>query len=297
MGTLPATIGRSTPPPQGSGRSLIPGRLLTHIILIFACLTILLPVLWTARSSFAPDEFAYRPADMSFSPTFDNYRQIFVELSFQRYLWNSLWIAMASALICLAVGSLAAYSISRFRTGGTPFSLAILSTQMLPPVALVIPFYLLFRQTYTIGDVRLSFLDSGWTLALVYLSFNLPFVVWILIGFFEGIPPEIEEAARVDGASQFGAFRQVVLPVALPGLLAAGIFAFVLSWNEFLFALILTGRDSRTMPVALASLMTSQGNQVGAICAATIAMMVPIVLITWAIQKFLVRGLTFGAVK
>lgn len=297
MGTLPATLTNSPGGNRSGVQSWRFGRFLTHIVLIVACLSILLPVLWTARSSLAPDAYAYRPADMSFTPTLDNYREIFVEQSFQHYLWNSLWIAVASAMICLVVGSLAAYSISRFRTGGTPFSLAILSTQMLPPVALVIPFFLLFRQTYTIGDFRLSFLDSGWTLALVYLTFNLPFVVWILIGFFEGIPPEVEEAARVDGASQFGAFRQVVLPVALPGLLAAGIFAFVLSWNEFLFALILTGRDSRTMPVALASLMTSQGNQVGAICAATIAMMVPIVLITWAIQRFLVRGLTFGAVK
>ncbi len=104
-------------------------------------------------------------------------------------------------------------------------------------------------------------------------------------------------SAEVGGLPPFRAFRQVVLPLSLPGLLAAGIFAFVLSWNEFLFALILTGRESRTMPVALASLMTSQGNQVGAICAATITMMVPIVLLTWFIQRYLVQGLTFGAVK
>ena len=206
-----------------------------------------------------------------------------------QYFWNSLWIATASALVSLAVGSLAAYSIARFRTGGAGFSLTILGTQMLPPVTLVIPFYLLAQ--------RLALLDKGWALALVYLSFNLPFVVWILIGFFQGIPRELEEAALVDGAGRFGAFRQIVLPLALPGLLAAGVFAFVLSWNEFLFALVLTGRESKTLPVALASLMTSQGNQVGAICAATVAMMTPIVALTWVIQRFLVRGLTFGAVK
>jgi multiple sugar transport system permease protein len=101
----------------------------------------------------------------------------------------------------------------------------------------------------------------------------------------------------VDGATPVQAYRQIVLPLARPGLLAAGVFAFVLSWNEFLFALILTGRAAKTMPVALAGLMTSQGNQVGAICAATIAMMTPIVALTWVIQRFLVRGLTFGAVK
>jgi len=156
---------------------------------------------------------------------------------------------------------------------------------------------LLARQTVSLGSFEVSFFGRGITLAIIYLSFNLPFVVWILIGFFQSIPRELEEAARVDGATPFRAFLQVVMPLTLPGLLAAGIFAFVLSWNEFLFALILTGRDSRTMPVALASLMTSQGNQVGAICAAAVAMMAPIVLLTWLIQRYLVRGLTFGAVK
>jgi multiple sugar transport system permease protein len=253
--------------------------------------------LWTARTSFATRDLAYRPAEFRFTPTLDNYRKLFVEQKFQLYLWNSMWIAVASALVCLAIGSLAAYSIARFRTGGSALSLTVLGTQMLPPVALVIPFYLMVRQQYHLLDQQFNFYDRGLTLVLVYMSFNLPFVVWILIGFFQSIPREIEDAARVDGATAFQAFRQVVLPVSLPGLLAAGVFAFVLSWNEFLFALILTGRDSRTMPVALASLMSTHGSQVPAICAATIAMMIPIVLITWVIQRFLVRGLTFGAVK
>lgn len=272
-------------------------RLGTHAVLILASLSILLPVLWTLRSSLASNDMAYRPMDMSFSPNLDNYRQLFVEQEFQHNLWNSFWIAVVSSAICLAIGALAAYSIARYRTGGTPFSLAILGTQMLPPVALVIPFYLIARQTVEIGSYELKMFDRGITLAVIYLSFNLPFVVWILMGFFESIPVDLEEAAQVDGATPFRAFRQVVMPLALPGLMAAGIFAFVLSWNEFLFALILTGRESRTMPVALASLMTSQGNQVGAICAATISMMVPIVVLTWFIQRHLVQGLTFGAVK
>ncbi len=279
------------------GRDIAWGRAATHLVLIVACLTILLPVLWTFRSSLASNDMAYRPADFSFTPTLNNYRQLFIDLNFQHNLWNSFWIAVVSASICVAIGSLAAYSIARFRTGGTPFSLTILGTQMLPPVALVIPFYLIARQTIHLGGYEIKMFDRGITLAVIYLSFNLPFVVWILMGFFESIPVDLEEAAQVDGATPFRAFRQVVLPLAVPGLMAAGIFAFVLSWNEFLFALILTGRESRTMPVALASLMTSQGNQVGAICAATISMMVPIVVLTWFIQRHLVQGLTFGAVK
>lgn len=273
------------------------GRIATHIILASASLTILLPILWTLRTSFGSRDLAYDPGRFRFSPTLDNYQKIFVDQSFQKYLWNSFWIGAMTALICLAVGSLAAYSIARFRTGGTALSLTILGTQMLPPVTLVIPLYLIIRNRVELFGLEISMIDKGWTLVIVYLSFNLPFVVWILIGFFQSVPKEIEEAARVDGASPFQAFWQIVIPVSLPGLLAAGVFAFVLAWNEFLFALILTGRESRTMPVALASLMTSQGNQVGAICAAAIAMMIPIVLLTWVIQRFLVRGLTFGAVK
>jgi multiple sugar transport system permease protein len=262
---------------------------LTHFVLIAACLAILLPVLWTLRTSFANRRIAYDPSTLLFVPTLDNYGKIFATDAFLKYFWNSLWIGLASTAFSLAIGALAGYSIARFRTGGQPFSLTVLGTQMLPPVALVIPFYLLAQ--------RFGLLDKGWALALVYLSFNLPFVVWILIGFFQGIPREMEEAALVDGSGPLGAFWRIILPLSLPGLLAAGVFAFVLSWNEFLFALVLTGRNSKTLPVALAGLMSSQGDQIGAICAATIAMITPIVALTWVIQRFLVRGLTFGAVK
>ncbi|MFM9106064.1 MAG: carbohydrate ABC transporter permease [Chloroflexota bacterium] len=261
----------------------------SHAILIAACLAILLPVLWTMRTSLADRSLAYQPAKVLFRPSLENYAKVFVDEPFLKFFWNSLWISAASAAASLAIGAMAAYAIARFRTGGAPLSFSVLGTQMLPPVALVIPFYLLAQ--------RFGLLDRGWALAMVYLSFNLPFVVWILIGFFQGIPRELEEAALVDGSGRWMAFRQIVLPLSLPGLLAAGVFAFVLSWNEFLFALVLTGRDSKTLPVALAGLMSSQGNNIGAICAATVAMMTPIVALTWVIQRYLVRGLTFGAVK
>jgi multiple sugar transport system permease protein len=262
---------------------------LTHLVLIAACLSILLPVLWTARSSFATKRVVYDPGNIFFAPTLENYTTIFRDDAFLKYFWNSLWIGVASALVSLAIGSLAAYSIARFRTGGQPFSLSVLGTQMLPPVALVIPFYLLAQ--------RFGLLDKGWALAVIFLSFNLPFVVWILIGFFQGIPQELEEAALVDGSGRLGAFWRIIVPLSVPGMLAAGVFAFVLSWNEFLFALVLTGRNSKTLPVALAGLMSSQGDQIGSICAATMAMIAPIVALTWVIQKYLVSGLTFGAVK
>lgn len=287
--SLSAIPADTRPARAGARRPFDAGMALTHLVLVLACLAILLPVLWTVRTSLVTRGMAYDPGTVVFQPTLENYAKIFGPDKFQKYFWNSLCIACASAGFSLLVGSLAAYSIARFRTGGQAFSLSVLATQMLPPVALVIPFYLIAQ--------RFDLIDHGWALAAVYLSFNLPYVVWILIGFFQGIPRELEEAAMVDGAGRLAAFRQIVLPLSLPGLLAAGVFAFVLSWNEFLFALVLTGRNSKTLPVALAGLMSSQGNQIGAICAATVAMMTPIVALTWVIQRFLVRGLTFGAVK
>jgi len=121
--------------------------------------------------------------------------------------------------------------------------------------------------------------------------------VWILIGFFQGIPVDLEEAAMMDGCSRLRAFLRVTVPVSLPGLLAAGVFNFILNWNEFLFALILTGRDTRTLPVAIASLWTQQGVQIGAVSAATVLVILPVIILTWIIQKSLVRNLTFGSIK
>jgi multiple sugar transport system permease protein len=165
----------------------------------------------------------------------------------------------------------------------------MLSTQMLPPITLVIPIFLLAR-FFHLWDSRLG-------LVLAYLSFNLPYTIWILIGFFQSIPVDLEEAAMIDGCSRVQALWRVTIPVSLPGLLAAGVFNFILNWNEFLFALILTGRDTRTLPVAVASLWTQQGVQIGAVSAATILVIVPVVLLTWIIQKSLVRNLTFGSIK
>jgi multiple sugar transport system permease protein len=153
----------------------------------------------------------------------------------------------------------------------------------------VIPIFLLARLA------RLW--DSPFALILAYLSFNLPYTIWILIGFFQSIPVDLEEAAMIDGCSRTQTLWRVVIPIALPGLLAAGVFNFILNWNEFLFALILTGRDTRTLPVAVAALWTQQGVQIGAVSASTVLVVLPVILLTWIIQKSLVRNLTFGSIK
>lgn len=266
------------------------GLYLTHAALILASLVVLLPILWVVRTSLANRLIAYKiPPVWVFVPTLQNYRAIFDQFPFQQYFFNSFFVSIVASLVALALGSMAAYSIARFRTGGPLLRLSMLSTQMLPPISLVIPIFLLARLAH-LWDSRLG-------LIIAYLSFNLPYTVWILIGFFQSIPQELEEAAMIDGCSRLQALWRVTVPVALPGLLAAGTFNFILNWNEFLFALILTGRTTRTLPVAIASLWTQQGVQIGAVSAATVLVVVPVILLTFIIQKSLVRNLTFGSLK
>lgn len=266
------------------------GLYVSHAILIVASLVVLLPILWVARTSLANRLIAYKiPPVWFFTPTLDNYRVIFQQYPFQKYFVNSFLIAIVASLISLILGSLAAYSIARFKTGDPVLRLSMLSTQMLPAITLVIPIFLLARLA------RLW--DSPAALILAYLSFNLPYTIWILIGFFQSIPVDLEEAAMIDGCSRTQSLWHVIVPVALPGLLAAGVFNFILNWNEFLFALILTGRDTRTLPVAVASLWTQQGVQIGAVSASTVLVVLPVIVLTWIIQKSLVRNLTFGSIK
>lgn len=264
--------------------------ILSNLILVIASLAILLPIIWIIRTSLANRLIAYKiPPEWIFTPTFDNYLVIFQQYPFQKYLLNSIYISIGAAAVALIIGSLAAYAIARFKTGGAFLRLSMLSTQMLPPIALVIPIYLIFQ--------TLKIWDSPVGLIIAYLSFNLPYTVWILIGFFQSIPVDLDEAAMIDGCSRLQALFKIIFPVALPGLISAGTFSFIMNWNEFLFALVLTGKNTRTLPVAIASLWTQQGVQIGAVSAATVVTILPVILLTFVIQKSLVRNLTFGAIK
>ena len=271
-------------------RRLSAGRLAAHAVLIATSLTILLPLLWIFRTSIVSRRVAYLiPPDWSAPFNLDSWAYIFGEQDFVRFFVNSLAIGVGTALLSLLIGVPAAYSIARFRTGGQPVRVGILATQILPPIALVIPVFVQARET--------GLLNNQGMLSVMYLSFNLPFVVWILISFFQGLPQEVEEAALVDGATRLQVLRLVVIPMALPGLIAAGVFSFILAWNEFLFAFILTGIESRTLPVALVGLITQAGTQVGPMAAATVLMSVPVIVLTFIVKRYLVSGLTFGSVK
>ncbi|WP_081176122.1 carbohydrate ABC transporter permease [Rhizobium rhizosphaerae] len=262
-------------------------RVALHAGLIAMCLAIVLPLLWVLRVSFVAPEQSYSTTLLPGFST-QNY-QALLSGRFGRSYFNSIVVSLGSVLIALPFAAMTGYAFARFSTGGRFARFLMLATQMLPPVALVLPSFTLLK--------GLALTNSLTGLVLVYAALNLPFLTWILMGFFKAIPVDLEWAALTDGATAWGAFWRIVLPVSLPGLAAAGVLGFILSWNEFLFALVLSGPSTQTIPVALAALQTSNGVQIGNVAAGVVLAILPLVIASRFIQRFLVEGLTYGSVK
>ncbi|MCW6506938.1 carbohydrate ABC transporter permease [Lichenifustis flavocetrariae] len=259
-----------------------------HVGLMAMCLVIVLPPLWVLRTSLVPEPQAYSTSVMP-GFTLDNYIALLTRNKFGVFYLNSVVVALGSVVVALPFAAMTGYAFARFRTGGRFARFLVLATQMLPPVALVLPTFAIFRATGLTNSVP--------GLILAYAAINLPFLTWILMGFFEGVPIDLEWAAMTDGATAWGAFWRIVVPVSLPGLAAAGVLGFILSWNEFLFALVLTGPSTQTIPVALASLQSSNGVQIAKVSAGVVLAVLPLVIASRFIQRFIVQGLTFGSVK
>jgi multiple sugar transport system permease protein len=269
--------------------------LMKYALVFVALIATLAPVYWMLTISLKSEveQFAVPPRWFAFAPVLSHYREAFVERSFGQYLWTSAVVAALSTLCAMLIGTLAAYALARFRLPhrlDTRLSLWILSTRMFPPIVTAIPLFLMMR------DVRL--LNTRAALIIVYTAFNLPFVVWMMRGFFREIPREVEEAAMVDGDSRMGALWRVLLPLVAPGLAATAVFCLIISWNEFLFALVLTQTDAAmTLPVGIAGRVTQYEIKWGVMSAAGVVAMIPILVFAMAVQRYLVRGLSLGAVK
>ncbi len=264
--------------------------LATGALLVPVLAWTLFPIYWLAAASLKTELGLYaRPPQWLFTPILDNYRRVLSSIPFLRYLANSLVVAIGTTLGGLVLGGLAGYAFARvsFRGAGAVRFL-VLVTRMAPRMVLVVPYYLLMQ--------RLGLLDTYTGLLLAYVSFALPFTIWLLIGFFADVPLEVEEAARLDGCGPLGVLLRVVVPVAAPGLVVAAIFAFLVSWNEFLFALILTGVETKTLPVVIAGFSTDVGPLYGEMSAAAVMVMLPNVVMTLGLERYLVRGLALGAV-
>jgi multiple sugar transport system permease protein len=260
------------------------------IVMVVAIVVVIAPLLWILATSFKGRfDIAAKPLKFLFQPTLENYGTVFVSDRFQQYFKDSAIIAVGSTVISLFLGSMAAYSLTRYRVGGNFLPFWILSQRMLPPIAIILPVYILMS--------NLGLLDTYYAIIIMHTLLNLPFVVWLMTGFFREVPEAIDEAAVIDGCGPFSAFFRVVLPIVVPGLLATGVFCVLTSWNEFLFSLVLSGRTVKTLPVAVAFYVTDRDILWGPMTAVGITATIPIVIFTIAIQKHLVRGLSYGAVK
>ena len=252
---------------------------------------ILIPYVWIVLASFKERaDLLTVPPRWIFDLTFENYRQILSEKGFDTYLVNSLVIGFSSTALAVTVGTLAAYAFSRFNVpAGNHIFFYILATRLGPPVAYALPMYLVF--------FKLGLLNLQAGVILAHATFNLVLVVWMMKSFFDDVPREIEEAAYLDGCSPFQVFRLISLPLTYPGLVTVAIFVLIFSWNELLFALILSAGEMRTLTVMIPSLVLHTGTLWGQVAAASVVQSVPVLVFTFFIQKHLVRGLTFGAVK
>ena len=272
-----------------------PARWVTYLALICAVVAALAPVYWMLTISLKSevDQFASPPRWLWFSPTLAHYADAFVSRSFGQYLATSAIVAGLSTFGSVTLGTFAAYGLARFRWPARldrRLSLWVLSTRMFPPIVSAVPLFLMMR------DLRL--LNTLAALVIVYTAFNLPFVVWMMRGFFQELPREMEEAAMMDGDSRLGALFRIILPLAAPGLAATAVFCLIMSWNEFLLALVLTQTDAAmTLPVGIAGRVTQYEIKWGVMSAAGVVAMLPILTFAMAVQRYLVRGLSLGAVK
>src|ERR1051326_6325744 len=266
-----------------------------YVLLIPALMFALAPVYWMLTISLKADvdQFATPPPWFVFTPIFDHYYDAFVTRRFGEYLLTSAIVSVGSTLCALVIGTLAAYALARFELPwrlNRHLSLWILSTRMFPAIVTAVPLFLMMR------DLRL--LNTHASLIIVYTAFNLPFVVWMMSGFFADLPRDLEEAAVVDGDSRLGALVRVVLPLVAPGLAATAVFCLIISWNEFLFALVLTQTDAAmTLAVGIAGRVTQYEIKWGVMSAAAAVALAPILVFALGAQKYLVRGLSLGAVK
>jgi len=265
----------------------------TYLTVTTAVVLFSFPLLWMLSISFKGETeyFVTPPTLMPVHPTIHNYARLLQETNFPQYLWNSIVVATATVLFSLAIATLGAYALTRFPFLARPiFASAILFIYMFPPILLGLPLFVIFAQ--------LKLTNSFVGLILAHTTFALPFLLWMLRDFFLAIPREVEEAALVDGCSRARALWSVVLPLARPGLIAAGIFAFILSWNDYIYALILMTSESRkTITVGISLFVESTTIEPGLMMAGGVLITAPVLFLFIFVQRYLVQGLAAGAIR
>lgn len=274
--------------------STFAGRTVKYILIIFSVLSVLFPLYWLVTSSFKLEQeyLAFPPVLFPSQFTLESYVEVFTRDKLLTYSFNTLSISVFTTLLTVLFGSMAAYAVVRGRIGKKArafFGVWFLIEKMYPAIATAIPVYLVMR--------TLKLIDTQQALIIMNTSFNLPLVIWLMMGFFEQTPYAIEESAMLDGCSFMKRFFKIILPITKPGLIASAILTFVATWNEFLFAVILSIKRSKTLPVVIAGFITDRGLAWGPMAATAVITLIPVVILTWLVQKDFVNGLAMGAVK
>lgn len=269
-------------------RARVAKRIGVFVTIALVLVIMLFPFYWMILTSLRNQVANTSPVPVwFFEPTLENYRNVIAENDFLKFTWNSFVIAALSTGIGLVLGLPAAYSIARYKQNG--LALAILVARLTPYITYLVPWYIAFR--------ALGLIDTYLALTMTHLIVGMPLIIWIMISFFEEVPIELEQAAYVDGASKLGTFLRIVLPLSMPGVVAASILAFIFSWNQFLFSLVLSGPNTKPVPVAVFNFISYGSIDFGGLGAAAVLITLPVILLTLLIQRYIVSGLTMGAVK
>jgi len=270
-----------------SNRSLLP-RVLFYLAVIAMVLIVLFPFAWMLASSFKTQvDIVAWPPKLVFSPTLQNYRKVFGEQDFVKYFINSTTVALLAVGFSLLLGLPAAYSIARFTQ--RRLAMFILLARLMPGISFLMPWYIIFS--------RLNLMDSYTALVLSHMLIALPIVVWIMASYVEALPRDLEESAMVDGASRQYAFFKIILPLSGPGVITATTLAFIFSWNNFMFSQVLSMEKTKTLPIAVFNFLSYAEIDWGGVMAASVAIMAPALVLTMIFQRYVVKGLTMGAVK
>lgn len=258
----------------------------SSIVLIVA--TFMVPIVWLLLASVKTNLDIIIPSKLFiFEPTLDNFRRVFDQQNFLPFIWNSFYIGFVSTLISLVLAVPGAWVMARYKM--TKSTTGVLVARIIPGVSLLVPWYFVFAQLGLVGGY------AGLIISHMFVS--LPLIVWIMLSYFESSPIELEEAAEIDGLTPIGAFRHIVLRLATPGIATAGILAFIFSWNNFMFALILAGQNTTTLPVAIFNFVSYASIDWGGLMAASVVITLPVMVVALFAQKYIVAGLSAGATK
>ena len=258
-----------------------------YAVILLVVFIFVMPFVWMLLSSFKTQMDITSPDILNFTPTLNNYDKVFGQYDFLLFMWNSFIVATLSTLFSLVLGLPASYAIARYDYDW--LGVILLTARIVPGITFLVPWFIIFS--------RIGLVGTHAALIISHMLVGLPFVVWVLVPFFESLPKEIEESALIDGATVWGTFLRVVLPLAIPGVVTAAIMSYIFSWNNFMFSLVLADSQTKTLPVAIFNFITYASVDWGSLMAAAVVITLPIIVVTVFMQRYIVAGLSAGATK